>query len=260
MRGSRGEDKAPGEFRRTQNWIGPKTGGSFANATFVPPPVPQMNEAFGKLELYMHSRTEKQSANHLPVIIECALIHAQFETIHPFLDGNGRLGRLLIALLLHERRILPHPILYLSLYLKANRQEYYDRLTLVRRNGDWEGWVKFFLRGVEEMSTEALNTANRVIQFQREAVQKTSELGAVGGRALQFLFEHPLTDIQTMQQRLGISFNTASTALNKLTRERFVQEITGRQRNRVFRFSAYLDLFEDKPAAAPISEALAPPS
>src|SRR5688572_24632243 len=139
LRGVRGDGKAPGEFRRSQNWIGP-TGANLVNATFVPPPVPDMNQALDNLEKFLHERRERADRTHYPVIIECALIHAQFETIHPFLDGNGRLGRLLIALLLHERGLLTQPLLYISLYLRANRLDYYDRLTAVRRNGDWEGW------------------------------------------------------------------------------------------------------------------------
>jgi Fic family protein len=154
---------------------------------------------------------------------------------------------LLIALLLNERGILPQPVLYLSVYLRTNRQEYYDRLTAVRRNGDWEGWVKFFLRGVEESSVEALETANRVIHFQRETTQKVGALGATEAKTLQFLFEHPLTNIQTLEQRLGISFNTASATINKFQAAGLVKEVTGRQRNRVYRFSSYLDLFEEKP-------------
>src|SRR5271170_2301786 len=156
MRGARGAGKAPGEFRRSQNWIGAQ-GAGLGNAAFVPPPVADMTNALDNFEKFLHVRSEHPAEPQQPVIIECALVHAQFETIHPFLDGNGRLGRLLIALLLHERRVLPQPLLYLSRYFKAHRVEYYERLTAVRQSGDWEGWTKFFLRGVAETAVEAVD-------------------------------------------------------------------------------------------------------
>ena len=179
LRGVRGEGKAPGEFRVTQNWIGAR-GADPAKATFVPPPVPDMKSALDSLEKFLHERHEHPERAHHPVIIECALVHAQFETIHPFLDGNGRLGRLLIALLLHERRVLSQPLLYLSLYLKGNRLEYYDRLTAVRKSGDWEGWIKFFLKGVEQTGLEAVETAKKVLAFREQAVRTASALALVG--------------------------------------------------------------------------------
>lgn len=246
MRGVRGDGKAPGEFRVTQNWIGPK-GANLTNAPFVPPPVPDMKDALDKFEKFMHDRTEHPERAHHPVIVECALVHAQFETIHPFLDGNGRLGRLLIALLLHERRVLSQPLLYLSLYLKANRLEYYDRLTAVRKNGDWEGWTKFVLKGVEQTGLEAVETAKKVIAFRDHAMRTASSLGSTELKLVEFLFGHPLTDIQAAQKQLGVSYNTAAGAIAKLQTANLVRETTGKQRNRVFRFAAYLDLFEIPP-------------
>lgn len=250
MRGVRGDGKAPGEFRVTQNWIGAK-GNNLANATFVPPPVPDMKDALDKLEKFLHERTERPEHPHYPVVIECALVHAQFETIHPFLDGNGRLGRLLIALLLHERRILSLPLLYLSLYLKGNRLEYYDRLTAVRKNGDWEGWTRFFLRGVEQTALEAVDTARKVITFRDQALRTASSIGATELKLVEFLFGHPLTDIQTAQKELNVSYNTAAGAITKLAGANLLRETTGKQRNRLFRFSAYLDLFEPPVTSTP---------
>jgi Fic family protein len=238
----RGEGKAPGEFRVTQNWIGAR-GANLANAAFVPPPVPEMKEALDNFEKFLHERRERADRAHYPVIVECALVHAQFETIHPFLDGNGRLGRLLIALLLHGRGVLSQPLLYISLYLKGNRLEYYDRLTAVRKNGDWEGWMKFFLRGVEQTGVEAVETAKKVIAFREDAVRTATGLGPNELKLLEFLFGHPLTDIQTARKQLGVSYNTAAGAIARLEKANLLKETTGRQRNRIFRFAAYLDLF-----------------
>jgi Fic family protein len=243
MRGVRGENKAPGEFRVTQNWIGAK-GANLSTASFVPPPVPDMNAALDNFEKFLHERREHPERPQYPVILECALVHAQFETIHPFLDGNGRLGRLLIALLLHERGVLLKPLLYLSLYLKGNRLEYYDRLTAVRKNGDWEGWSKFFLKGVEQTAFEAVETARKVIAFREQATRTASALGANESKLVEFLFAHPLTDIQTVERHLDVVYNTAAAAIRRLESAGLVKETTGRRRSRVYRFSTYLDLFE----------------
>jgi len=243
MRGARGASKAPGDFRVTQNWIGGR-GAKLANASFVPPPVPEMKQALDNLEKFLHERREHPERTPSPVLVECALVHAQFETIHPFLDGNGRLGRLLISLLLHERSVLSRPLLYLSVYLRANRLEYYDRLTAVRKSGDWEGWTKFFLKGVQQTGLEAIETAKRVIAFRKDALRTAEALGSNEAKLLEFLFGHPLTDIQTAQKRLGVAYNTTATAIAKLEKARLLKETTGAKRNRVFRFAAYLDLFK----------------
>lgn len=243
MRGVRGEGKAPGEFRVTQNWIGAK-GANLSSASFVPPPVPDMNAALGNFEKFLHERREHPERPHFPVILECALVHAQFETIHPFLDGNGRLGRLLIALLLHERGTLLQPLLYISLYLKGNRLEYYDRLTALRKNGDWEGWARFFLKGVEQTALDAIETARKVIAFREQAMRTASALGANESKLVEFLFRHPLTDVQTAEKHLGVVYNTAAAAIRRLETAGLLKEATGRRRSRVYRFFAYLDLFE----------------
>jgi Fic family protein len=251
MRGVRGQGKAPGDFRVSQNWIGAQ-GANLANATFVPPPVPEMKEALDNFEKFLHERRERADRTHYPVIVECGLMHAQFETIHPFLDGNGRLGRLLIALLLHERSVLSRPLLYISLYLKRNRLEYYDRLTAVRKVGDWEGWMKFFLRGVEQTGLEAVESAKKVIAFREEALRTAHGLGSNELKLLEFLFGHPLTDIQTAQKQLGVAYNTAATAITRLEKAGLLRETTGAKRNRIFRFATYLDLF-NTPAMSPPS-------
>ena len=251
MHGVRGESKAPGEFRVTQNWIGAR-GATLANAAFVPPPVPDMEQALDNFEKFLHERRERPNRAHYPVVVECALVHAQFETIHPFLDGNGRLGRLLIALLLHERRALSQPLLYISLHLKGNRLEYYDRLTAVRKNGDWGGWIKFFLKGAEQTGLEAVETAKKVIAFREKAIRTASDLGPNEHKLAEFLFGHPLTDIQTAQKYLDVSYNTAAAAIGRLEKASLLKETTGRRRNRLFRFAAYLELFESpsEPGAA----------
>jgi len=264
LKGVRGDGKSPGEFRRTQNWIGPP-GATLTTATFVPPPVPDMHQALDNLEKFLHERRQRADRAHYPVIVECALIHAQFETIHPFLDGNGRLGRLLIALLLHERELLTQPLLYISLYLRANRLEYYDRLTAVRKNGDWEGWVRFFLKGIAQTSHEAVETARKIISFREEALKTASSMGANEMRLVEFLFSHPLTDIQSAQRKLDVSYNTAAGAIGKLESAGLLKETTGAKRNRTYRFYPFLDIVEassaqrqtdaandvDEPAARP---------
>ena len=243
MRGVRGKGKAPGEFRVTQNWIGAQ-GATLSSAGFVPPPVPDMDAALDNFEKFLHERRERPERPQYPVILECALVHAQFETIHAFLDGNGRLGRLLIALLLHERGILLQPLLYISLYLKGNRLEYYDRLTAVRKNGDWEGWAKFFLKGVGQTALESVETARKVIAFREHAMRTASALGANESKLVEFLFGRPLTDVQTVEKHLGVVYNTAAAAIRRLETAGLLKEATGRRRSRVYRFFAYLDLFD----------------
>jgi len=239
MRGVRGGDKNPGEFRKSQNWIGP-SGAGLSRATFVPPPVHEMNVALGDLEKFLHD-------DSLPVIVQCALVHAQFETIHPFLDGNGRVGRLLITLILCERQILERPLLYLSLYLKAHRREYYDRLTAIRTDGEWEAWVKFFLRGVIEISQSATETARRILEL-READRNTiiSHAGVRGTNSLKLLdhlFTQPVLSIGGVVKALGVSFNTASKAAETLVDLGILLETTGHKRNRAYQYVDYLALF-----------------
>lgn len=246
LTGVRGEHKDPGEFRRSQNWIGPQ-GSTLATATFVPPPVPEMMDALSDLEKFLHDR------DSLPLTIQCALIHLQFETIHPFLDGNGRVGRLLIALLMHERSVLKQPLLYISLYLKRNRVEYYDRLMDVRINGNWEGWVKFFLRGIAEVARESAQTAQNIVEFRDEGLAAARAKGKHEAALLDMLFKHPIIDVRAAEKMLGSSYVTASQAVSNLEDLGYLTEITGQKRNKIYRFSRYLDLFEE-PEPAPAEE------
>jgi len=239
LAGVRGEHKAPGEFRKTQNWIGPQ-GCTLATATFVPPAVPDMHVALDNLERFLHDRAS------LPLTIQCALVHAQFETIHPFLDGNGRLGRLLVSLLLHERSVLKQPLLYISLFLKANRMEYYERLMDVRVNGNWEGWVKFFLTGIAIVSKEAAATAQQIVEFREDTLRKARNYGKHEVALVDVLFEHPILDIRSAEKMLGCTYATAATAMQNLEKEECVVETTGQKRNKLFKFTGYLRLFEDK--------------
>jgi len=239
LAGVLGEHKTPGEFRKTQNWIGPQ-GCTLATATFVPPTVPDMEAALSNLEHFLRDRES------LPLTIQCALVHAQFETIHPFLDGNGRLGRLLVALLLDERSVLKQPLLYISLFLKANQMEYCDRLMDVRVNGNWEGWVKFFLTGIALVSREAAATAQKIVQFREETLRKARGYGKHELALVDVLFEHPILDIRSAEKLLGCTYATAATAMQNLETEGCVIETTGQKRNKLFKFVGYLQLFEDK--------------
>jgi len=234
----RGTHKDPGEFRRSQNWIGPQ-GCTLTTATFVPPSVPDMETALFDLEKFLHDRTA------VPLTIQCALVHLQFETIHPFLDGNGRVGRLLIALLMHERSVLKQPLLYLSLYLKRNRVEYYDRLMDVRVNGNWEGWVKFFLRGIAEVSRESAATAKKIVGFRDTALATARGIGKHEAALTDLLFERPIIDIRAAEKMLGTTYATASQAVANLEKAGYLKETTGMKRNKVYRFSGYLDLFDE---------------
>jgi Fic family protein len=240
LQGVRGGEKTPGDFRRTQNWIGP-AGCTLATASFVPPPVHAMNPALENLERFLHDEET------FPVLVHCALAHAQFETIHPFIDGNGRVGRLLITFLLCQREILHRPLLYLSSYLKAHRAEYYDRLTAIRLSGDWEGWIKFFLRGVFEVSQSATDTARKILVLREEHRQRVKHQAL-----LDYLFEQPLVSINMVQERLGCGFPTASKYVEQLAEEGILRETTGYQRNRRYRYDPYLSLFES-PEFTPFS-------
>jgi Fic family protein len=236
----RGGNKAPGEFRRTQNWIGP-AGASLNQATFVPPPVPEMLTALDNLERFLHNTEE------YPDLIHAAIAHAQFETIHPFLDGNGRVGRLLITLLLVHRKVLRRPLLYLSHYLKLHRSEYYDRLNAIRVDGNWEGWIEFFLRGVVDTAIEATDTAERIVQMKEQHQQEASGrgFGMNEHRLINLLFQRPLVNVALVQRELGFeSHRTATKTIDRLVEVGLLEEITGRKRDRVFRYTPYVELFE----------------
>lgn len=243
MARGRGSDKAPGEFRKTQNWIGGTRPG---NARFVPPPPQDVEPCMAALERFIHGETA--GAEHLPVLLKAALAHVQFETIHPFLDGNGRLGRLLIALLLHAGGALKQPLLYLSLYLKQHRAVYYERLDGVRSQGDWEAWVDFFLEGVEQTAQGAVETARRLVDlFQQDTrhVQRVGRGAANLLRVLEALRQRPLVSLSQIGQSVGISFPTASKAMLALVEMGIARELTGQRRNRVFVYDAYLNILNE---------------
>jgi len=237
----RGSHRLPGEFRASQNWIGPENA-SLNEATFVPPPVHEMNEALYDLERFLHD-------DELPALVHAGLAHAQFETIHPFLDGNGRVGRLLITFLLVHRGVLHRPLLYLSVYLKRHRAEYYDRLMAIRNRGDWESWLRFFLTGVAQTAEEAATTARAILALRdkdRHAI--LDHAGGVHGLRLHdLLFERPLIHVNLVKDRLGISFVTANKLVEQLVDLGVVEEITGRRRNRIFSYSPFITLFQDEP-------------
>ncbi len=253
MSGVRGQEMEPGEIRRTQNWIGP-AGCGLRDAIFVPPPPEEVMNALGALETFIYDETS------IPPLIKVGLAHCQFETIHPFLDGNGRVGRLLIAFMLCEREILQHPVLYLSHYLKQNRSRYYDLLQAVRDHGDWESWIKFFLRGVAEVSLEATETARRIVGL-RESHRSivTAEFGRTAGNGLlilESLFQMPIINVQDAATRLGITYQAANGLVQRMVDAGILFEMTGQSRYRVFEYRPYIGLFasviqEDipKPAA-----------
>ena len=241
LRSGRGSDKSPGEFRRTQNWIGP-AGCTLATASFVPPPRHVMEAAMSALEGFVHD-------SKLPILVTAGLAHAQFETIHPFLDGNGRTGRMFISLLLHEREVLTKPVLYLSTFLKRHQARYFDHLTAVRREGAWEGWIGFFLEGVAESARGATLTAAAIHRL-RETDRSNLLLSGVGKAGkydialLDAMFRQPLVNSAWVQRELGVTSPTANKALERLCELNILRETTGAKRNRTYRYDAYLDLFE----------------
>ncbi len=243
LSGVRGSRLTPGELRRSQNWIG-RGGSSLAAATFVPPPPDEVPKALGDLETFLHQ------ADDLPLLVKIGLAHAQFETIHPFLDGNGRVGRLLVTFLLCERGVLHKPVLYLSHYLTGHRQEYYDRLQAVRDSGDWEGWLEFFLRGVAEVSAQATDTARRILLLREEHRSSIAEgLGRAAGnghRILQHLYEHPIVSARQVQDLIGTTFAAANQIVHRLAAIGILHEITGHARHRRFRYDPYVRLFDDE--------------
>lgn len=239
LQGTRGGEKTPGEFRRSQNWIGPG-GCTLATASFVPPPVAAMTDALANLEIFLHDTS-------LPVLLQCGLANAQFETIHPFLDGNGRVGRLLITFLLCSREVLQRPLLYLSYFLKQNRLEYYDRLTAIRQQGDWEGWLKFFLRGVAEVSREATDSARRILALRENHLRLIRDHDKInstyGLHLLDHLYEHPITTVRLVEGRLESSYATANKVVNQFVELGLLREMTGFERNRRFAYDPYLAVF-----------------
>jgi Fic family protein len=238
----RGSHLTPGELRTSQNWIGPG-GSTLADATFVPPPPHEVAEHLARLEKFLHTDAR------LPLLAKIGLAHVQFETIHPFLDGNGRVGRLLISFLLCEQRVLLKPVLYLSHYFKRHRQAYYDRLQAVRDEGAWEAWLAFFLQGVIEVSEQATDTARRILQLREEHRRIiTDSLGRAAGnghRALDHLYEHPIVSVGDIEELTGTTYQAANDLVARLVDNRILQEFTGQARNRRFRYQSYIDLFHD---------------
>ncbi|MCH8900880.1 MAG: Fic family protein [Chloroflexi bacterium] len=256
LRDVRGSDRRPGEFRSSQNWIGPP-GATIAQATFVPPTVEDMKDALDKFEKFMHNESQ------LPLLLHVGLAHAQFETIHPFLDGNGRVGRLLITFLLYHRNALRKPLLYLSHYFRSKRAEYYDRLTAIRKEGHWEGWLKFFLGGVLETAREAVETARAIVllRAEHEMLLRDNGVGITGLNLLNLLFDSPLVTVARVSERLEISYGTANSLIGQFADFGMLQETTGQKRNRRFSYGQYLALFEDDetPVVQEESEATATP-
>jgi Fic family protein len=239
MRFGRGADKQPGEFRKSQNWIGGTRPG---NAIFVPPPPDRVLDCLSDLEKFFHDR------GTYPVLVRAALAHVQFESIHPFLDGNGRLGRLLITLMLCEEKALREPLLYLSLFLKRHRERYYELLQLVRNKGDWESWLEFFLEGVEQTSEQGVTTAHRLLTLFSEDEKKIGALDRAAASALRVhsaLKRAPLVSVPHAATQLGMSQPTVQKSLDHLSRLGIVKEITGRRRHRIYQYSAYLDILDE---------------
>ncbi|MGK7297522.1 MAG: Fic family protein [Candidatus Wenzhouxiangella sp. M2_3B_020] len=240
MRGARGDDKEPGEFRRIQVWLG---GPSPSLADFVPPPPDALPDCLDAFEQFLHDHPRPTA-----ILLKAALAHVQFETIHPFKDGNGRLGRLLITLLLCAEDVLREPMLYLSLYFKQNRQAYYDRLQAVRTRGDWEGWMQFFFQGVADTARQAVETAQRLLRlFERDRL-KLQALGRAAGTAIR-LHQHLQTRVVTTAPRAAEALEVSQTALNKalvrLQQLGIVEELTGQQRYRVYAYQPYLEILAE---------------
>jgi Fic family protein len=236
----RGSGKTPGEFRRSQNWIGGTRPG---NAIFVPPPAEQVAECMGALELFLHDQPEAT-----PVLVKAALAHVQFETIHPFLDGNGRLGRLLITLLLCEQKALREPMLYLSLYFKPHRQTNYELLNRVRQDGDWEAWLEFFAEAVAATAGQAVSTVQRLEQMAQADRLCIRKLGRPAGSALRLhheLLRRPISTAKTLEQATGLSHVSVNKTLTHLCGLGIIREQTGRKRNRIFSYPAYIRILNE---------------
>lgn len=238
MEGVRGQEKSPGEFRYSQNWIGGQ-GSTLKNARYIPPSPDDMLDAMSDLEKYINADDD------LDALIRAALIHYQFETIHPFLDGNGRVGRLLITLFLMEKRVLSTPALYISYFLKKNRVEYYDRMTEVRTKGNYEQWVKFFLQAIMESAEDATATIDELIALHDANAAKISKLGRAAKNVMlvfNYLESNPIIEIRKTSEALGITFNTTSSAVNRLVDAGILVQTSNNSRNRTFAYEAYLDI------------------
>lgn len=247
LEGGRGSHLTPGDLRTSQNWIGPH-GCTLNEATFVPPPPHEVARCLGEWEKFLHGDL------HLPLLIKIGMAHAQFETIHPFLDGNGRVGRLLITFLLCEKQVLLKPVLYLSHYFKRHRQTYYDRLQAVRDAGAWEQWFVFFLQGVIEVSEQATETARRILTLREEHRRAITEhLGRAAGngyRILEHLYEHPIVSVKEVRDLIGTTYPAANDLVARMDACGILHEFTGQARNRRFIYRSYTQLFRESEADA----------
>jgi Fic family protein len=241
LSGVRGSKLTPGQLRTSQNWIGP-SGCSLMEAAFVPPPPDLVAECLGQLEKFLHAQSS------LPLLIQIGLAHAQFETIHPFLDGNGRVGRLLITFLLCQQKVLQKPVLYLSHYFKQHRQEYYERLQSVRDKGDWEGWLTFFLQGVVQVAAQSSETARRILELReqhREIVTRQFKRATANGHLLlEYLYERPIISVNEIVKLTGASYPASNNLVEQFVMHGILTEITGQKRNRRYRYHQYVGLFD----------------
>ena len=241
MEGVRGERATPGEFRQSQNWIGPP-GCTLNDATFVPPPVSEMMGTLDHLEKFLHADTQ------LPPLVELALVHYQFEAIHPFLDGNGRIGRLLITLFLCQRSILNKPLLYLSAFFERHRQEYYDRLLEVSQRGAWRQWIEFFLQAVVEQSNDAVRRARQLLDLHRTYYQTSlgKRLPPTAVELVELIFLRPVLNTRVVQEYLKVTFPAAQKAIKVLIEEGILAEITGGKRNKAYAAKEILEILEEE--------------
>ena len=246
LRSGRGNEKLPGEFRRSQNWIGGIRPGV---AEYVPPPHTEVEHCMAELERFIHAEDDG-----LPALVRAGLAHAQFESIHPFLDGNGRVGRLLIAFVLHHEAVLEEPLLYLSLYLKRNRARYYELLSNLRDSGDWEAWLMFFITGVRETAEDGVLTARRLTDMfdtDRKRIEQTGRKAGSALRAHSVLMRSPVVSIQRVHERTRLSWPTAASAVGLLADMGIIREITGRTYDRLFAYGEYIDMLSE--GAEPLS-------
>lgn len=242
LQGVRGSRFSPGELRTSQNWIGP-AGCTLNEAAFVPPPHHEVPQKLAELETFLHTDTK------LPLLIKIGMVHAQFETIHPFLDGNGRVGRLLITFLLCERKVLQKPVLYLSWFFKRHRQQYYEELQSVRDRGMWEQWLVFFLRGIVEVSGQATDTARQILTLREEhrhiVTENFGRAASNGHRVLEHLYKQPIISVSNVQGLIGTTYAAANGLVARLVESGILREYTGQSRNRRFMYQSYVDLFHD---------------
>ena len=246
LRSGRGGTKSPGEFRRSQNWVGGTRPG---NAIYVPPPVSELDACLGDFERFMH-----EDGSQLPPLIKTGLLHVQFESIHPFLDGNGRIGRLLVTLYLCVHGVLRTPLLYLSLYLKTHRVDYYRLLQEVRERGAWEAWLEFFLDGVAETANQAFDAATRIVELfkqDRDRITAESDRARSALRVHELLQQNPFVTSNVLVEKTGLTAPTVNASLADLERLGIVNEVTGRRRGRVFSYRAYLDILNEGTAPLP---------